>query len=136
MRTVNCIVWLIALLLAACGANNPTCPTETYPLEYLEAAPSERAPVQASDAPAVGTSVSIGGKATQVDRVVAGALCHDALSGTVYVSCDVQVVRWVENPLFLQDCDFSVAPGSVVYVASHNDAPYYNGCSCHTGEDP
>jgi hypothetical protein len=22
----------------------------------------------------------------------------------------------------------------VVYVAYHNDAAYYNGCSCHTGE--
>jgi hypothetical protein len=24
----------------------------------------------------------------------------------------------------------------VVYVAAHNDAPYYNGCSCHTGTNP
>jgi hypothetical protein len=22
----------------------------------------------------------------------------------------------------------------VVYVAAHKDVPFYNGCSCHTGE--
>jgi len=28
----------------------------------------------------------------------------------------------------------NIAPNTVVYVAAHNDAPYYKGCSCHTGQ--
>jgi len=40
------------------------------------------------------------------------------------------------NPLFLKGCKLNIDPNTVVYVAAHNDAPYYKGCSCHTGEDP
>jgi hypothetical protein len=71
-----------------------------------------------------------------VDRVVSGPLCNDRWQGTVYVGCEVQVLEWSETPLFLKDCDLTIEPGTVVYVADHNDAAYYNGCSCHTGELP
>jgi hypothetical protein len=67
-----------------------------------------------------------------VDQVISGALCNGDWSGTVYVACDVQVLAWEDQPTFLKDCDLSIEPGTVVYVAYHNDAPYYNGCSCHT----
>ena len=125
---------LAALLLGACQAKNPTCPPEEHQMEYLAAAPTESVQTNAQDRAQGGTKVEIGGRLTDVDQIVNGPLCHAAWSGAVYVGCDVQVVRWEEDPLFLRDCDFSVAPGSVVYVAAHNDAAYYNGCSCHTGE--
>jgi hypothetical protein len=78
--------------------------------------------------------VEIGGSTVDVDQIVSGPLCNGAWSGTVYVTCDVQVLPWDEQPTFLEDCDLSIAPGTVVYVAYHNDMPYYNGCSCHTGQ--
>ena len=76
----------------------------------------------------------IGGKTINVDKVVEGPLCNDAWSGTVYVTCSVQVYAWQETPTFLKNCNLSIAPETVVYVAYHNDTAYYTGCSCHTGE--
>jgi hypothetical protein len=78
--------------------------------------------------------MEIGGRKVTVDQVVRGPLCNGDWRGTVYVACDVQVLAWEEQPTFLKDCDLTVAPNTVVYVAYHNDTPYYNGCSCHTGE--
>ncbi len=52
----------------------------------------------------------------------------------VYVTCNVQVYPWVEEPTFLKNCNLKIEPGTVVYVAYHNNTAYYNGCSCHTGE--
>lgn len=78
--------------------------------------------------------VEINGQQLQVDQVVRGMLCEGNWSGTVYVPCQVQVFSWEEDPLFLENCDLRIEPGTVVYVAAHNDAPYYQGCSCHTGE--
>ena len=82
------------------------------------------------------TSVTIkmDGRILTVDKVVEGPLCNDTWSGTVYVTCNVQVYEWVDQPTFLKDCALSIAPGTVVYVAYHNDSAYYNGCSCHTEE--
>ena len=71
-----------------------------------------------------------------VDKVVEGALCNDTWKGTVYVTCDVQVYPWVEQPTFLKDCQLEIDPQAVVYVAYHNNTAYYEGCSCHTGETP
>jgi len=70
-----------------------------------------------------------------VDRVVEGPLCNDAWSGTVYVTCNIQVFEWKDQPTFLRGCNLAIAPGTVIYVAYHNDAPYYNGCACHTGQE-
>ena len=69
-----------------------------------------------------------------MDRVVEGPLCNDVWSGTVYVTCNIQVFEWEEEPLFFKDCDLDIESGTIVYVASHNNTAYYNGCSCHTGE--
>jgi len=87
----------------------------------------------ASPAPAR-IPMEIGGRTVNVDQVVSGPLCNGTWSGTVYVTCDVQVLAWEDQPTFLDGCDLSLAPDTVVYVAHHSDAPYYNGCSCHTGE--
>jgi hypothetical protein len=80
--------------------------------------------------------VEINGKMKWVDKVIEGPLCNDSWKGTVYVACDVQVFEWEQDPLFLKGCNLSIEPGTVIYVAYHNDAAYYNGCSCHTGENP
>jgi hypothetical protein len=90
----------------------------------------------ASDKPSSPLEVKISGRNTLVDQVVSGQLCNDSWKGTIYVTCDVQVLEWEDDPLFLKDCDLSIEPGTIVYVAYHNDAPYYNGCSCHTGGTP
>jgi len=122
-----------ALILSSC-AEKQVCPTPGDDRQYLsqedlvslDAPDAERAPVE----------VNINGKAMMVDKVVTGPLCNDHWEGAIYVGCDVRVVEWVETPLFLKDCDLSIEPGTVVYVAYHNDAAYYNGCSCHTAELP
>jgi hypothetical protein len=129
------LLWTAALVALAACAQAPTCPPEQHPIRYLDSAPPSSEAIAAPEPAVITTEVEIGGRLMKVDRVVEGQLCHDHWQGTVYVGCDVEVVRWDEQPLFLKDCDFSVEPGSVVYGASHNDAAYYNGCSCHTGED-
>lgn len=81
--------------------------------------------------------VEIAGKMIAVDRVINGPLCNDHWRGTVYVGCNVQVVEWAgdELPTFFDKCDLTIEPGTTVYVAAHNGAAYYNGCSCHTGAE-
>jgi hypothetical protein len=77
--------------------------------------------------------VEIGGRMVEVDRLIQGPVCNDVWSGIVYVSCNVQVADWTgtDYPTFLKNCNLTVEPETVVYVAAHNDAAYYNGCSCH-----
>jgi hypothetical protein len=123
------------MITAACQPAKPACPEGS--ITYLPDAGSfDGLP---GNPAASGSSLEeIGGKMLAVDQVVHGPLCNTTLGGTVYVTCDLQIVAWAdeENPTFLKDCDFHVTPGSVVYVAAHNDAAYYQGCSCHTGEAP
>jgi len=131
----TCLSIFILLSLAACSPKS-TCPVQNDSSRYLspqEIKPQSSLPPENSSLPA---KVMIGGKLRTVDKVVTGPLCNDHWTGTVYVTCDVQVFAWEEKPLFLKDCDLSMEPNTVVYVADHNDAAYYNGCSCHTGEQP
>jgi len=124
----------ILLLLAACQAK-PVCPPSTSARQYLSPVDMERL---SSSEPVDSTSpveVKINGKMMTADKVVTGPLCNDNWKGTVYVGCDVQVFKWEGEPLFLKSCNLSIEPGTVVYVAYHNNAAYYNGCSCHTGEE-
>lgn len=78
--------------------------------------------------------IKIAGKEMAVDRVITGPVCDDVWSGTIYVACDIQLVRWKNagKPQFFEKCNLTIEPDTVVYVAAHNDAAYYNGCSCHT----
>jgi hypothetical protein len=84
--------------------------------------------------------VEVGGKMMMVDKKVDYPICNDKWSGTVYVSCEASVAQAKtdenDNPLFFKGCDLRIEPGTIVYVAAHNDAAYYKGCSCHNGEDP
>lgn len=124
----------VALLcLTACQKQVSVCPTPTGTREYLSVSPEEL-PTQTPASNPAPIPLEIGGKTILVDRVVEGPLCNGTWSGIVYVTCDVQVYPWVDQPTFLKNCNLSIAPGTIVYVAYHNDAAYYNGCSCHTGE--
>lgn len=123
---------LLVLTLTACG-RDPACPagSVTY-FDDIRLLPIATDGPPSPDAP----GLEAGEGSIQVDRIVTGPFCNLRLEGTVYVACDLQIAAWdeAEGPTFLEGCDFSVAPGTVVYVAAHHDAAYYKGCSCHTGE--
>lgn len=118
---------LLLLITSACKAD--VCPPGS--VTYVPDAtifPDFTIPTDAGTTP-----VEIGGRMMEVDRLVEGPLCNDAWSGTVYVGCNVQVVQWTgeEYPTFLKNCNLTIEPETIVYVAAHNDTAYYNGCSCH-----
>lgn len=131
---------LVLFFLVSCQRNNTVCSTmETTQESSLQLADLIlETPVPASQLPP--SQVEIGGKTIQVDKLVDYPICNDSWSGIVYVNCDAQVAD-VEpdeesNPLFFKGCDLKIEPGTIVYVAAHNDTAYYKGCSCHTGELP
>jgi len=140
MKQLLLLTSLLTFLLAACSRTNTVCPPDEgapQPAPQLVDLIEAQPPVPASSGP---IQVEIRGKLTEIDKVVDYPLCNDNWSGTVYVSCDAQVAEAEldaeANPLFLKGCDLEIAPNTVVYVAAHNDAAYYKGCSCHTGEAP
>lgn len=127
------LLWLalVAALAASCSQGVPAASPQpagttcylTVPPELLPTSPPFPTPVE----------MEIGGRTVMVDRVVEGPLCNGAWSGTVYVTSDVRVYPWEEQPTFLKECNLTIEPGTVVYVADHGDEPFYRGCSCHTG---
>jgi hypothetical protein len=121
------------VVLSGCQAKPSACTAQTGTPNYLTV-PSDQLPTSVPASNTFPVAVEIAGKTILVDRVIDGPLCNDTWSGTVYVTCKFQVYPWVDQPTFLKGCNLSIAPGTVVYVAYHNDAAYYNGCSCHTGE--
>jgi hypothetical protein len=121
------------LLLPACQKQASACPPVSGTPQYL-VVPPEELPTPLTETSLSPIPMEIGGKTILVDKVVEGPLCNDTWSGTVYVTCNVQVYQWEEQPTFLKNCNLSIAPRTIVYVAYHHDAAYYNGCSCHTGE--
>jgi len=124
---------LVSMILTACGPQAPACPTGTATPEYISVPPGQL-PTPVPNPEHGPIEMKIGGKNVAVDKVVEGPLCNDTWSGTVYVTCNIQVYAWEKSPNFLKDCQLSIAPDTVVYVAHHNDTAYYKGCSCHTGE--
>lgn len=134
MKRLFLIPMIIALLfLSACGPQAPACPRATGTPHYL-VVPPEELPTPVPETNSSPISMEIGGKTINVDKVVEGPLCNDTWSGTVYVTCNVQVYQWEDQPTFLKNCNLTIEPNTVVYVEYHNDSAYYNGCSCHTGE--
>jgi hypothetical protein len=137
MMKTHLLFWL-AFIVAVCAscsqaapANDPPfCPRPAGAPHYLTVPPEQLPTPQPFPTP---TQIEIGGKSLPVDRVVEGPLCNGTWRGTVYVTCNVQVYPWEEQPTFLKDCNLTIEPGTVVYVADHGDEPYYKGCSCHTG---
>ena len=138
MRTRFALAVILLLLLAACGSTatgstTTGCPAATGTPPRL-GIPPDALPTATPGPPPAPVLMKIGGKEVQIDKVVEGPLCNDTWSGTVYVTCNVQFYPWAETPTFLQNCNLNVEPGTVVYVAYHNDTAYYKGCSCHTGQ--
>lgn len=134
MYRVSIFLVSLWLLLSACQPKKSVCPAQeeaAQPTLDLSQLVSITATPGPSPTPAV---VEIAGNILSVDKVVQGPLCNDDWNGTIYVGCDVQVAQWEEQPTFFKDCSLTIQPGTVVYVADHNDAAYYKGCSCHTGE--
>lgn len=121
---------LVVLLVVACQSGKPVCPPDSVTY-FSDSTPFTQINTNPSPSPA---QLEINGQRINVDHIVRGPLCNGRWSGTIYVSCDVQIAQWEEEPTFMQDCNLEIEPGTVVYVAAHNDEPYYKGCSCHTGE--
>ena len=135
MKHLTWILLLLLLLLmsiAACQPAEPACPPET--ISYLTNSNPALADLPQSNLIDNAEIVEINGRDVQVDRVFRGMLCNDSWQGTVYVPCEIQILEWDENPTFLENCELNIEPGTVVYVAAHNDEAYYQGCSCHTSE--
>jgi hypothetical protein len=125
---------LALIILTGCGKPASVCPAITGTPSYLTV-PPEELPTPTVGLVPTPVVMEIGGRTITVDQVVEGPICNDTWSGTVYVACNVQVYPWKESPDFLKNCNLKIEPGTIVYVAHHNDMAYYNGCSsCHTGE--
>jgi hypothetical protein len=125
--------------MSACQRQNNVCPSnEGTP--NPKPALADLITIPPPETPSEPIQVEIGGKTLTVDKLVDYPLCNDSWSGTVYIGCEAQVAEAAiddqDNPLFLKGCNLQIESGTIVYVAAHNDAAYYKGCSCHTGEDP
>ena len=133
MKKILCLVLTIPLLiLSSCQSETPGCQWGTGTPHFIQSQ-TEQAPTGTPGPSPTPVTMEIRRKSILVDKVVDGPLCNDTWSGTVYVTCSAQVQEWMEEPLFFKDCELVIEPGTVVYVAYHNDTAYYNGCSCHTG---
>lgn len=130
----NTFLFIIALLsiffLSACMDARSLCvPGE---IQYREG--SNPFPALEDQTPTP-QQVEIKGKMLNFDHVVSGQLCNNHLEGTVYVGCDIEIYEWEKASNFLDQCDFTVAPNTIIYVASHNNTAYYKGCdSCHMSD--
>ena len=137
MKVTMALVYTAILwLTAACQPGEPICPPDSIKrinqaIPIPSSNPSED--VKTDQKP---VEVQINGKTVLVDQVIQGPLCQGNWSGTVYVGCDLQIAAWEEEADFLKGCNLMIEPGTVVYVAAHDNEPYYKGCSFHTGEDP
>lgn len=124
MRPLRYLAWFaFPLLLAACISSS--CPDGA--VTYL----TPPFPPAVSGIPAQPQWVEIEGQETLVDRVITGPICNDTWSGTVYLTCDIQVPAWEEDPFFWQDCDLMIEEGTLVYTEAHPGKEYTDGCSCH-----
>ena len=132
------ILLLIVFILSSCERGNITCPPEST--SQSKPTLAELIALPAPDPVNGPVSIEIGSKMQIVDKLVDYPICNDEWSGTVYVSCDATVAQVKsddeDNPLFFKGCNLKIEPGTIVYVAAHNDSAYYKGCSCHTEEDP
>ena len=130
---VSLPIFLLVMMLTACQRAEPACPAGS--IAYLADLSAIQNAQPQSNPKIESQLVEIKGREVQVDRIINGTLCNDSWQGTVYVPCEIQILEWDENPTFLEECNLSIEPGTVVYVAAHNDDPYYQGCSCHIGEE-
>jgi len=117
------------LLIASCL---PTPPPELLYTRTPQPAPASTSTMALdTDPSATPAMVEIGGRTVSIDKIVDGMLCDDVWSGTIYVTADVRVNPWVDEPAFLRECILEVRAGTVVYVAAHPGETFYKGCTCH-----
>lgn len=109
---------LVMLFLTACTADE--CPEGS--VTYVENAGFFPAGTEGSPQ---NTELRIGNRTILFDQVIHRPLCNNSVEGTVNAACDVQVVKWKNKPTFLDGCNFQMAEDKVIYVAAHNNAPYY-----------
>ncbi len=134
-----CKLFLLGMLclisLSACGSQEPACPAGAITYSTDEA---DFPPLSAPSKPAAQpVTMQIGRKSVEVDRVISGPLCNEHLQDMVYITCDLVLKEWTDQPKFLDGCDFTVEPETIIYVASHHDTAYYKGCAaCHLSEEP
>lgn len=116
----------LGFLLVACTSS--TCPEGT--VSYLSP-PYPPPPEHTDDG---SETIILNNQEVQVDRVITGPVCNDRWTGTLYITCDIQIPPWdveAEEALFFQECALEIEEGAVVYVEAHGNQPYYKGCSCH-----
>ena len=123
MRRSPLMFLLTSLLLTACISSS--CPPEA--VTYLDP-PYPEEIIGLVVEPQL---VEIKGQQVTVDEIITGPVCNDTWTGTIYVTCDIQVPAWEKDPFFFQDCDLEIEEGAVVYVEAHKDKAYTDGCSCH-----
>lgn len=135
MKVYQILLLILLLSLSACQTSEPIC--EPGSITYLAPSTSYSSSntKQAVDNDLLPVEIEINGKPVLVDQIVRGPLCGGDWGGTVYVGCDIEIMAWDEEANFLESCDLNIEPDTVVYVAAHNNEPYYKGCSCHTGEE-
>ncbi len=134
MRKVTfCFLIGLMLTLCACKPASPLCDEDSLQYRSLdELIALETTGVDIEDSDATSQELEINGRMVQFDQVIHGPLCNNHLAGTVYIACDIEIAAWQDKPNFLDGCDFEVSPGSVVYVAAHKNAAYFQGCDfCH-----
>ena len=131
MKQIHKVLAITYLMLAlvGCGAQ---CPEEriTY-LPDLSALPMAGNDLPKKEPTSLEIRTLLGKKSITVDEVIRGPICNDEWRGTVYVTCDIAIPAWEENPFFLEECPVTIEPGTTVYVEAHRDKAYYEGCSCH-----
>jgi len=125
---------LLLLLTSACQAAD-VCPESSVTYVDDPTLFQRQALPASTDLTPEPSLVKIAGKEVAVDRVITGPVCDDVWSGKIYVACNIRLVQWKNGgkPNFFKNCNLKIEPSTVVYVAAHNDAAYYNGCSCHMG---
>lgn len=129
-KTLLIVTLMSIFLLSACMDAHSLC----IPGEIQHRERSNPFPKLEDQTPA-SQQVEIKGKMLNFDQVVSGQLCNNHLEGTVYVGCDIEIYEWENTSNFLDQCDFTVAPNTIIYVASHNNSAYYKGCeSCHMSD--
>lgn len=121
------LFFIIVIFLSACEGSGSLCePGEITYRDRSDPFPDE---VSVFTNP---QKIEIKGKIKNMDQVISGPLCNNHLSGNIYIGCDIEVYTWEDKPKFLDQCNFTVDPGTIIYVASHNNTAFYKGCdACH-----
>jgi hypothetical protein len=126
----NYLVISLLLLMTLTSCTSSSCPegSITY-LDDINQFPADTSAEQTFDK----VDLEIKVKTLTFDRVIDGPVCNDTWEGTIYVSCDIQLLKWETKPFFFTNgCNLEIKPDTVVYVAAHNNSAYYKGCiSCH-----